>query len=71
MDRQIDRVVQELDAFLMGESVVHRTLEHLAARLAAMQIDFVLTGSLAYGAKLDRACTPHAPALFVTIHSDW
>ena len=51
MHREIDSVVQELDAFLTGQSAVHRTLGHLAARLAAMQIDFALAGGLAVGVR--------------------
>jgi hypothetical protein len=51
MHRPIDSVVQELDAFLAGESAVHRTLEQLAARLTAMQIDFGLAGGLAVGVR--------------------
>ena len=49
MHREIDSVVQELDAFLTGQSAVHRTLEHLAARLTELQIDFALAGGLAVG----------------------
>jgi len=42
-------VVQELDAFLMGESPVQRTLEQIAARLGELNLDFALVGGLAVG----------------------
>lgn len=51
MHREIDSVVQELDAFLMGESAVQRTLERIAARLADLHIDFALAGGLAVGVR--------------------
>ena len=44
-------VVQELDAFLMGESKVQRALDGIAARLGEMDIDFALAGGLAVGVR--------------------
>ena len=49
MRHRLTSVLQELDAFLMGESAVQRTLERVAARLDALNIDFALAGGLAVG----------------------
>src|SRR6266498_6037156 len=51
MHRQIDSVARELDAFLMGESAVQRTLGRIAARLNDLHIDFALAGGLAVGVR--------------------
>jgi len=51
MDRQVAGVLQELDAFLMGESGVQRTFERMASRLEALHIDFALAGGLAVGVR--------------------
>jgi hypothetical protein len=42
-------VLQELDAFLIGESAVQRTLERIAARPTDLHVDFALAGGLAVG----------------------
>ncbi|MBI4263977.1 MAG: hypothetical protein HY657_06365 [Acidobacteria bacterium] len=49
MAQSLKGVVQELDAFLMRESAVQRTLEGLATRLTDLQVDFALAGGLAVG----------------------
>ena len=49
MRHELIGVLQELDAFLMGESAVQRTLERVAARLSALNVDFALAGGLAVG----------------------
>jgi hypothetical protein len=49
-----DRIVsglQELDAFLMGESKVQHTFERLARELADLNVDFALAGALAVGVR--------------------
>ena len=51
MSEGLPSVVQELDAFLMGESKVQRTLEGIATRLGEMGIDFALAGGLAVGVR--------------------
>jgi hypothetical protein len=51
MDRQITGVLQELDAFLMGESAVQRTFERIASRLEELGIHFALAGGLAAGVR--------------------
>ena len=51
MSEGLASVVQELDAFLMGESKVQRTLEGIATRLGEMGIDFALAGGLAVGVR--------------------
>ena len=47
MPRRLTDVVHELDAFLAGESAVHRTLEALARRLSELDVEFALAGGLA------------------------
>ena len=47
--QRLTGVLQELDAFLMGESAVQRTLERIAARLTELHVDFALAGGLAVG----------------------
>src|SRR5262249_28667564 len=51
MPRRLTDVVHGLDAFLMGESAVHRTLEAIAARLGELNIEFALAGGLAVGVR--------------------
>jgi hypothetical protein len=51
MDRSPTSVLQELDAFLMGESAVQRTLERIARHLADLNVDFALAGGLAVGVR--------------------
>lgn len=51
MDRPIAGVLQELDAFLMGESLVQRTFERIASQLEELRIDFALAGGLAVGVR--------------------
>lgn len=51
MAEGVTTVLRELDAFLMGESKVQRTLESIAARLAELDIEFALAGGLAVGVR--------------------
>jgi hypothetical protein len=51
MAEDVAGVVRELDAFLMGESKVQRTLERIAARLAELDIEYALAGGLAVGVR--------------------
>jgi hypothetical protein len=51
MDRSALDVLQELDAFLMGESAVQRTFERIAGHLAELDVDFALAGGLAVGVR--------------------
>ena len=48
---RIVTVLQEPDAFLMGESKVQHTFERLAKQLAELNVDFALAGGLAVGVR--------------------
>lgn len=49
MTGKFTSMVKEVDAFLMGESKVHESLERIAARLDELNIDFAVAGGLAVG----------------------
>jgi len=49
MASEFTSMVKEIDAFLMGESKVHATLERIARRLDELNIGFALAGGLAVG----------------------
>lgn len=51
MNNGLAGILQELDAFLMGESTVQRTLERIARQLSELNIDFALAGGLAVGVR--------------------
>jgi len=45
----LERILQEVDGFLVGSSKVHDTLQRVARRLEELDIDFALAGGLAVG----------------------
>jgi hypothetical protein len=44
-----ERMLLEVDGFLMGASKVHDTLQRIARRLSELNVDFALAGGLAVG----------------------
>lgn len=49
MSEHFDRLIREVDDFLMGKSKVHRTLERVSRALEEAGVDFALAGGLAVG----------------------
>jgi hypothetical protein len=49
MDQDLPKTLREVDAFFMGRSSVHRTLQRLARAFQEVQVEFALAGGLAVG----------------------
>ena len=49
MDEDLPKTLREVDAFFMGRSSVHRTLQRLARAFQEVQVEFALAGGLAVG----------------------
>lgn len=47
----LERMLLEVDSFLVGASKVHDTLQRLARRLEELEIEFALAGGLAVGVR--------------------
>ncbi len=59
MNENFDGMIREVDAFLVGKSRVHRTLDKVQRALDELGVDFAVAGALAVGARGHLRLTVH------------